>query len=175
MKRTAKRTFGTIILLTLLCIAFVTIASAPVEAKPNLDFSEGCLRGYLWDASILHIACGVYGSGLAVPAAQTPEGKAVKAGEGQSEEEQLPVLVGTPAPRPPETIVTPPPAKEREKGKDGDRGDDDDKKCPKQDNVNKQGHHNCGKGPGPGEHDNGKDGKDHKDGDDHDKGNGKDK
>lgn len=164
MNRTVERTVGILILLTLLCLVLVLVVYNPpiALAQPKPDPSAACLQTCAQDASLQPVVCQVYAPGAPVLATQTPVDKviiSVKGGDGKPEED-VPALVVTPAPNPPETIVTPPPAKEKEHDKGGDR--DDDKKC------------RCDKGPGGHDKDN-KDGKHHKDGDDHDKGKGHDK
>jgi hypothetical protein len=135
---------GTFWLVILACLAL--IAAKPwAEPELDLNFSEGCLRGYLWDASIQHIACGLY-----------EEGSVVVTGPDDGNHIYQPPVkdpkdtVIVPPTKPTDPVIVPPPADDPDQPEQ-----DQDKKCPKQDNLNKQGHHNCGKGPGPGEHDNG--------------------
>ena len=183
---------GTFWLVILACL--ILIAANPFRpAEPNLDFSEGCLRGYLWDARIQHIACGLSGEDDAVvPGPDKRDG-------GKRTDPKLPgdivpppatpvppvVVPPTPTPKPPVVVpptTTPPDAPEivppTSKPPDDPKPpvqNDDDKKCPKQDNRNKQDHHNCGKGPGPGEHDNGNGGGNKDKSHGQDKGKGKNK
>jgi hypothetical protein len=164
---------GTFWLVVLACL--ILVAANPFRpAEPNLDFSEGCLRGYLWDTRIQHIACGLPAQGdEVVPAPVQPGG-------GERTETKLPddtvppttpepPVVVPPTPKPPKDPEIVPPTRPDDPTPPAV---DDDKKCPKQDNRNKQDHHNCGQGPGPGEHDNGNGGgnKDKSHGQDKDKG-----
>jgi hypothetical protein len=163
---------GTFWLVVLACL--ILVAANPFRpAEPNLDFSEGCLRGYLWDTRIQHIACGLPAQDdEVVPAPVKPSG-------GERAETKVPddgtdivvppptqpvvplivppitipepPVVVPPTPTPHDPVIVQPPTDEPRQPAKGEDG----KKCPKQDNVNKQGHHDCGKSPRPGEHDNG--------------------